>query len=159
MRPTARIAVIYYSATATVHRLAQAFVDGAADAEADVRLRRIAELAPDHTVEAKPRWREHLDATAHVPLATRDDLRWADGFAFGTPARFGDVCAQLRRFLDTASVPWQADELAGKPATGSARWRAAPAATPPTSRRSRRRPGIREPVSPGRRPRSSPPVS
>jgi NAD(P)H dehydrogenase (quinone) len=89
-RPTARIAVIYYSATGTVHRLAQAFVDGAADAGADVRLRRIAELAPDHAVEAKPRWREHLDATAH-------DLRWADGFALGTPTRL---------------------ELSGKPATG-----------------------------------------
>jgi NAD(P)H dehydrogenase (quinone) len=110
-RPTARIAVIYYSATGTVHRLAQAFVDGAADAGADVRLRRIAELAPDHAVEAKPRWREHLDATAH-------DLRWADGFALGTPTRLGNVCAQVRQFLDTTSAPWQADELSGKPATG-----------------------------------------
>jgi NAD(P)H dehydrogenase (quinone) len=109
---------LYYSATGTVHRLAQAFVDGAADAGADVRLRRVAELAPDHTVDAKPRWREHLDTTAHVPLAALDDLRWADGFAFGTPTRFGNVCAQLRQFLDTTSAPWQAEELAEKPATG-----------------------------------------
>ena len=31
-RPSARIAVVYYSATGTVHRLAQAFVDGAGGA-------------------------------------------------------------------------------------------------------------------------------
>jgi NAD(P)H dehydrogenase (quinone) len=117
-RPATRIAVIHYSATGTVHRLAQAFVDGAADAGAEVRLRRVAELAPDHVIDAKPQWRAHLDATADIPLATLDDLRWADGYAFGTPTRFGNVCSQLRQFLDTTTAPWQAEELADKPATG-----------------------------------------
>ncbi|MGK5671651.1 NAD(P)H:quinone oxidoreductase [Micromonospora sp. URMC 106] len=118
MRPETRIAVIHYSATGTVHRLAQAFVDGAADAGAEVRLRRVAELAPDHVIDAKPQWRAHLDATADIPVATLDDLRWADGYAFGTPTRFGNVCSQLRQFLDTTTAPWQAEELADKPATG-----------------------------------------
>ncbi|MEE6262842.1 NAD(P)H:quinone oxidoreductase [Plantactinospora sonchi] len=118
MLADARLAVIYYSATGTVYRLAQAFVDGAADAGAEVRLRRVAELAPEHVIDAKPAWRAHLDATADVPLATLDDLRWADGYAFGTPTRFGNVCAQLRQFLDTTTAPWQAEELADKPATG-----------------------------------------
>jgi NAD(P)H dehydrogenase (quinone) len=118
MRPETRIAVIHYSATGTVHRLAQAFVDGAADAGAEVRLRRVAELAPDHVIDAKPQWRAHLDATADIPIATLDDLRWADGYAFGTPTRFGNICSQLRQFLDTTTAPWQAEELADKPATG-----------------------------------------
>ncbi|MET7862721.1 NAD(P)H:quinone oxidoreductase [Micromonospora taraxaci] len=118
MQNAARIAVIYYSATGTVHRLAQAFRDGAADAGAEVRLRRVAELAPDQVVDARPQWRAHLDATADVALATLDDLRWADGYAFGTPTRFGNVCSQLRQFIDTTTAPWQAEELADKPATG-----------------------------------------
>lgn len=118
MQTDARIAVIYYSATGTVHRLAQAFVDGAADAGAEVRLRRVAELAPEHVIDAKPHWRAHLDATADIPLATLDDLRWANGYAFGTPTRFGNICSQLRQFLDTTTAPWQAEELADKPATG-----------------------------------------
>lgn len=39
------IAVIYYSSTGNVHRLAAAVAEGAAQAEADVRLRRVPELA------------------------------------------------------------------------------------------------------------------
>ena len=38
-----RIAVIYYSATGNVHRLASAVADGARDAGAEVRLRRAGE--------------------------------------------------------------------------------------------------------------------
>lgn len=48
----ARIAVIYYSSTGNIHRLAQAFADGAAEASAEVRLRRVAELAPDAAIDA-----------------------------------------------------------------------------------------------------------
>ncbi|GAA3744553.1 NAD(P)H:quinone oxidoreductase type IV [Plantactinospora mayteni] len=114
----ARVAIIYYSATGTVYQLAQAFADGAADAGAEVRVRRVAELAPEHVIDAKPEWRRHLDATADVPLATLDDLRWATGYAFGTPTRFGNPCSQLRQFLDTTTKPWQAEELAHKAATG-----------------------------------------
>ena len=114
----ARITVVYYSSTGNIHRLAEAVVDGAADAGAEVRLRRVPELAPAEVVEANPAWRAHLDATTHIPVPTLDDLRWANGFAFGTPTRFGNVAAQLRQFLDTTSGPWQAGELADKPATG-----------------------------------------
>lgn len=114
----ARIAIIYYSSTGSVHRLAEAFAEGAAHAGAEVRLRRVAELAPDDAIDANPHWRAHLDATSGVALATHDDLRWATGYAFGTPTRFGNVSAQLRQFLDTTGSLWQADELADKPATG-----------------------------------------
>ncbi|GAB3714669.1 NAD(P)H:quinone oxidoreductase [Nocardiopsis nanhaiensis] len=114
----ARIAVVYYSSTGNIHRLAEAVADGAADAGADVRLRRAAELAPAEVVEAHPHWRAHLDATAHIPEPTLDDLRWANGYAFGSPTRYGNAAAQLRQFLDTTSDPWQAGELADKPATG-----------------------------------------
>jgi len=115
---TPRIAVIYYSATGNIHRLAEAFAHGAADAGADVRLRRVAELAPDTAIDAKPTWRAHLDATAHIPTASLDDLIWANGYAFGTPTRFGNVSSQLKQFFDTTSRLWLAGKLANKPVTG-----------------------------------------
>ena len=113
-----KVAVIYYSATGNVHQLAQAVAQGAEDAGAEVRVRRVAELAPDEAIDSRPEWRAHVDATADIPVATNDDLRWADGLALGSPTRFGNVTAQLKQFLDGAGRLWFAGELAGKVATG-----------------------------------------
>ncbi|GAA2083609.1 NAD(P)H:quinone oxidoreductase [Aeromicrobium halocynthiae] len=114
----ARIAVIYYSSTGTIHSLAQDIVRGAESAGAEVRLRRAAELAPDSVVDQNPEWRAHLDATKDVPEVSHDDLRWADGFAFGTPSRFGNVASQLKQFIDTTSGIWNEGVMVGKGATG-----------------------------------------
>ncbi|KJY25977.1 NAD(P)H:quinone oxidoreductase [Streptomyces sp. NRRL S-495] len=114
---TVKVAVIHYSATGTVHALAQAVVEGAASTGAEVRLRRVAELAPDKAIDSNPRWRQHADATASLEEATLDDLAWADAYAFGTPSRFGAPAAQLKQFIDQASGLWQEGLLADKPVT------------------------------------------
>jgi NAD(P)H dehydrogenase (quinone) len=115
---TANIAVIYYSATGTVHALAKAVAEGAEQAGAEVRLRRAAELAPQQTIDQNPLWRAHADAVAaSVAEASLDDLVWADAYAFGTPTRFGAPAAPLKQFIDQAGGLWQAGELADKPVT------------------------------------------
>ncbi|SFW70976.1 NAD(P)H:quinone oxidoreductase [Amycolatopsis australiensis] len=113
---TAKVAVIYYSATGTVHALAQAVAEGAASTGAQVRLRRVAELAPQAAIDQNPQWREHA-ATTTSAEATMEDLAWADAFAFGTPTRFGTPAAQLKQFIDQAGGLWQEGGLAGKPVT------------------------------------------
>ncbi|MGW5049921.1 NAD(P)H:quinone oxidoreductase [Actinokineospora sp. NPDC004072] len=115
---TVRIAVIYYSATGTIHALAEGIARGAESAGAEVRLRRAAELVPDHLIDQNPEWRAHLEATAHIPVATHDDLRWADGYAFGTPTRFGNVSSQLKQFLDSTAGLWHEGVMVGRAATG-----------------------------------------
>ena len=112
------VAVVYYSATGNVHALATALGEGAEKEGATVRLRRVRELAPDEAVDANPEWRAHLDAVEDVPLATHDDLRWADAYAFGTPTRFGNVSSQLKQFIDTTAALWAAGTFTDKPATG-----------------------------------------
>lgn len=114
---TARVAVIYYSATGNVHTLAQAAADGAASAGAEVRLRRVAELATDSAIDANPGWRQHTEAARSIEQASIDDLVWADAYAFGTPTRFGAPAAQLKHFIDQAGGLWQDGKLAGKPVT------------------------------------------
>ena len=113
-----KVAVIYYSATGNVHALAEAVADGAASEGADVRLRRVAELAPAKAIESNPAWREHVEATASVEVATLDDIRWADALALGSPTRFGNISAQLKQFLDSTGPLWAAGELANKVASG-----------------------------------------
>src|SRR5918992_107959 len=113
-----KVAVIYYSATGNVHALAEAVAEGAAEAGAQVRLRRVGELASAEAIDSNPAWRAHVDATAVIQVATTDDLRWADGVAFGSPTRFGNISAQLKQFLDRMGPLWFAGELTNKVATG-----------------------------------------
>lgn len=68
-------------------------------------------------INANPAWASHVRATAGIPEATHDDLRWADGYAFGTPARFGTPAAQLKQFIDTTGGVWSGGDLTDKPVT------------------------------------------
>ncbi|GAA3348193.1 NAD(P)H:quinone oxidoreductase [Amorphoplanes nipponensis] len=108
-------AIIYYSATGTVHALARAAAEGAEKAGAAVRLRRIAETLPDEVIDAKPpAWTEHRDASAGIAVAELDDLDWAEVVLLGTPTRFGLVSSQLKAFIDSTSPLWSQGRLAGK---------------------------------------------
>jgi NAD(P)H dehydrogenase (quinone) len=113
----AKIAVIYYSATGNAHKVAQAIQEGAVSAGAEVRLRKVRELAPVEAIASNKGWEAHLVDTKLVPEATLSDLEWADGFAFGTPTRFGAMSAQLKQFLDTSGPLWMQGKLADKAAT------------------------------------------
>ena len=108
------VAIIYYSSTGTIHTLAEAIAEGAEKAGATVRLRKVAETAPQEAIDSRPEWAQHLRDTADVPLAQHDDLAWADAILFGTPARFGNPSSQLRAFIDTTSALWFQGHLADK---------------------------------------------
>jgi NAD(P)H dehydrogenase (quinone) len=113
----ARVAVVYYSATGNVHALAQALAEGAEQAGADVRVRHVEELASELMVSQNQYWGRHRSQVENQPVATLEDLEWADGVAFGTPTRFGNVAAQLKQFIDQAGQLWQEGKLADKVAT------------------------------------------
>ncbi|GAA2096361.1 NAD(P)H:quinone oxidoreductase [Streptomyces albiaxialis] len=113
-----KAAVVYYSSTGNVHALARAVAQGAELAGAEVRLRRVAELAPPEAVASNPDWLAHAEAARDVPLAELTDLTWADALLFGTPSRYGNMAAQLKQFLDTTGGLWDAGELADKALAG-----------------------------------------
>ncbi|MBB2744817.1 UNVERIFIED_ORG: NAD(P)H dehydrogenase (quinone) [Microbispora rosea subsp. rosea] len=108
------VAIVYYSATGTVHALAQAAAEGAEKAGAHVRLRKVAETAPPEVVNTRPEWVAHLQDTADVAEAGLDDLVWADAVLFGAPTRFGNPAGQLRAFIDTTGPLWFQGKLADK---------------------------------------------
>ncbi len=113
----ARVAVIYYSATGNVHGLAKAVAEGAEEAGAEVRLRHVEELASELMISQNQYWGRHRSIVGEEPVAALADLEWADGVAFGTPTRFGNVAAQLKQFIDQAGRLWQEGKLADKVAT------------------------------------------
>jgi NAD(P)H dehydrogenase (quinone) len=112
-----RIAVIYYSATGNVHRLAHALADGARDDGAEVRLRHVEEIFPEQLISQNQYWGRHRSEVEDEPVASLADLEWADGIALGTPTRFGNVAAQLKFFLDLAGELWERGALVDKVAT------------------------------------------
>jgi NAD(P)H dehydrogenase (quinone) len=114
----AKIAVIYYSATGNVHALAAAVAEGARSVDADVRLREVPELAEEMQISASQLWGRHRSLPDAPPEAQLADLAWADGIAFGSPTRFGNVAAQLKLFLDRAGELWERGELVDKAVTG-----------------------------------------
>lgn len=109
-----KVAVIYYSSTGTNHAMAEAVAEGARAAGAEVRVRLVAETAPDGAIDSNPKWREFVNKTAGEPRASLDDLDWADAVVFGTPTRFGNVAAQLKSFIDSAGGLWFQGKLANK---------------------------------------------
>ncbi|MFF4801492.1 NAD(P)H:quinone oxidoreductase [Streptomyces sp. NPDC001351] len=114
MDVTVKLAVVYYSATGHVADIARELAETAAKAGAEVRLRRVAELAPPEVVAAQPAWAARAAATADIPLAAVEDVVWADAVLMGSPTRFGNVAAQLKQFLDTLGPAWKKGELADK---------------------------------------------
>lgn len=113
----AKIAVIYYSATGTNYQLALAAEKAARDAGAEVRLRKVKELAPSEAIKSNPEWTAHHEATQHIEEASLDDLDWADGLVFSVPTRFGNMAAQMKQFLDTAGPLWGQGKLTNKTVT------------------------------------------
>lgn len=110
----ARVAVIYYSSTGNVHKLARAVEEGAKEAGAEVRFRRARELAPEAAMKANPAWWEHYQEVQDVPEAESDDLLWANAYIFGTPTRYGNVSSQLKQFIDEQGGLWAEGKLADK---------------------------------------------
>ncbi|WP_327190172.1 NAD(P)H:quinone oxidoreductase [Streptomyces xinghaiensis] len=118
MTSAVRLAVIYYSSTGTNTTVAKEIADTAAKAGAEVRLLRVAELAPRAAVDSNPAWAANADATAGIPEAGPDDMVWADAVIFGTPTRYGNVSSQLKQFLDSLGGLWSEGKLADKVYSG-----------------------------------------
>jgi NAD(P)H dehydrogenase (quinone) len=112
------ILIVYYSSYGQLYKMAQAVVEGAnREADADVRLRRVEELEQARIGMSKqPAYIAAQEAQKDVPIVTHDDLRWADGICWGTPTRYGNMCAQMKQFIDSTGQLWMKGELEDKAA-------------------------------------------
>ena len=111
------VAVIYYSATSNTYQLARAVEEGASKAGAEVRFRKVKELAPQEAIASNEGWSAHAKETQDVPEASLDDLEWADAIILGTPTRYGLPTAQLKQFIDQTGPLWGQGKLVDKVAS------------------------------------------
>jgi len=104
------ILVLYYSSWGHVEQLALAQADGARRvADTRVAVKRVPELVPLEVARASGYL---LDQPAAV--AEPGELGDYDAIIFGTPTRFGNMCAQMRNFLDQTGPLWARNALIGK---------------------------------------------
>jgi NAD(P)H dehydrogenase (quinone) len=109
-----KILTVYYSMYGHVHRMAEAVAEGAGSvAGAEVLLRRVPETLSPEVLE-KMGAVEAQKAFANVPVCTVEELAAADAVVFGTPTRFGNMCGQMRQFLDATGQLWAKGALVGK---------------------------------------------
>ncbi|MCI0419189.1 MAG: NAD(P)H:quinone oxidoreductase [Acidobacteria bacterium] len=109
-----KIQVIFYSMYGHIYKMAEAVAAGARDVEgAQVDIYQVAELVPEGALE-RVGAKAARQTFAHIPLATVAQLPEADAIIFGTPTRFGNMCAQMRNFLDQTGQHWLKGSLIGK---------------------------------------------
>jgi NAD(P)H dehydrogenase (quinone) len=113
-----KILVVYYSMYGHVLKLARAAAAGAEMvAGAEVVLRRVQELDSNLAkLQGSKHAQETLAQQQDIPIATVEDLKAADGVIFGTPTRFGNMCAQMKQYFDGAAEIWLQETQEGKPA-------------------------------------------
>lgn len=106
----AKILILYYSMYGHIEIMANAVAEGARNVEnTEVVVKRVPELMSE---EVARRVGAKLDQPA--PIATVDELPNYDAIIFGTPTRFGNMCAQMRNFLDQTGRLWLSGGLIGK---------------------------------------------
>jgi NAD(P)H dehydrogenase (quinone) len=112
-----RILVVFYSMYGNTAKIAKAVADGARSVDGvEVKSRQVDDLLPKEAIEGNPRIKNVKKELADIKIATKDDLKWADGVLFGSPTRFGNMSAQLKQYLDRTTRLWMEGSLIGKPA-------------------------------------------
>ena len=109
-----KILIVYYSLYGHIHHLAEAVREGAAQvAGTDVVMRRAPETLSEDVLK-KMGALDAQKALSHIPIVALDELPSADAIIFGTPTRFGNMCGQMRQFLDATGGLWAKGALVGK---------------------------------------------
>lgn len=109
-----KVLIVYYSMYGHIQTMAQAVAEGVGEVDgAEAVLRRVPETLSAEVIE-KMGALEAQKAMAGVPVCTVEELAEADAIIFGTPTRFGNMCGQMRQFLDATGDLWMKGTLVGK---------------------------------------------
>ena len=109
-----KVLIVYYSTYGHVHKMAEAVAEGVKEIDgAEAILRRVPETLPEEVLE-KMGAVDAQQSMSKVPICTVEEIASADAVIFGTPTRFGNMCGQMRQFLDATGQLWAQGTLVGK---------------------------------------------
>jgi NAD(P)H dehydrogenase (quinone) len=106
----ANILVLYYSSYGHVERMAYAQAEGVERVPGMTAVvKRVPELVPADVAR-----KAGIKLDQPAPVAEPGELADYEGILFGAPTRFGNMCAQMRNFLDQTGPLWMKNALLGK---------------------------------------------
>src|SRR5210317_354418 len=109
-----KLLIVFYSTYGHIFKMAEAVAEGVKEvAGAEVKILRVPETLPPDVLEQMGAV-DAQKAFSHIPVCTVDELAAADAIIFGTPTRFGNMCGQMRQFLDATGQLWANGSLIGK---------------------------------------------
>lgn len=111
-----KILILYYSMYGNNFLMAQAVSEGVQNARGEAILRTAPELLPQNVIDADARIKKAKEIQKDIPVVKLEDLENIDGIILGSPTRFGNMCSQLRNFLDQTGGLWMKGALVNKPA-------------------------------------------
>jgi NAD(P)H dehydrogenase (quinone) len=109
-----KVLVVFYSMYGHIYRLAEAIAEGARTvAGTQVEMRRVPETLSQEVLKNMGAV-EAQKTFAHIPVCEVDELASADAIIFGTPTRYGNMCGQMKQFIDATVNLWASGALVGK---------------------------------------------
>lgn len=110
-----KILIVYYSMYGNTFELANYVLEGAKSVEnADVILKQVPDLLPEAAVAKDPKIQAAKEKQKHIPIASPLELADYDAIIWGTPTRYGNVCSQVRNFIDQTGSLWSQGKLENK---------------------------------------------
>jgi len=111
-----KVLIVYYSMYGHVHRMAEAVAEGVREVKgAEAELKRVPETLSEEVLKAMGAL-DVQKSLSRIPVCTVDELAAADAIIFGTPTRYGNMCGQMKQFIDATGRLWASGALVGKAA-------------------------------------------
>ena len=106
----ANVLVVFYSRRGDTEKRALAAGVGAIQARANIRLRRLSDLAPPEAIQADPEWRDNFERMQKDYIAPREvDAQWADLLILAAPP---DCLGEMEQYLDSAREVFKGKQAA-----------------------------------------------
>lgn len=110
-----KVLIIYYSMYGNTFELAKYIEQGAKTVQdTEVILKQVPDLMPESVINSDERLKASKEKQKQIPIAAPNELADYDAIIWGTPTRYGNVCAQVKNFMDQTGALWASGKLENK---------------------------------------------
>lgn len=110
-----KILIVYYSMFGNTFELAKYIAQGAQSVEgADVVIKQVSDLLPESVINNDEKIKAAKEKQKDIPIASPQEIADYDAIIWGTPTRYGNVCSQMRNFMDQTGALWSSGKLENK---------------------------------------------